>query len=79
MEWQSRKFDLDGLSWQEIGDIWISELGMNFGQAWSALKKSWKHYRVARRTGWANECEELEHRINHIQHSLGLEETPFSH
>jgi hypothetical protein len=48
---------------------------MKIGSAISALKKSWAHYKIARRTGWADEGYELEKRINFIQKSLGLEPT----
>ena len=44
--WHSRKFALDGLSWSDIRDIWVPELGMSWGQAISALKKSWRAFKV---------------------------------
>jgi hypothetical protein len=37
MRWESSKYDLDSLSWDEIADIWVEDLGMSFGSACSAL------------------------------------------
>jgi hypothetical protein len=54
------KFDFQGEHWQELADQWVPELHMKVGAAISALKKSWAHYKIARRTGWADEVYELE-------------------
>ena len=75
--WQSSKFDFQNEHWADVAQQWIPELLMNVGAAISALKKSWAHYKIARRTGWADEVYELERRINFIQSCLGLETTDF--
>jgi hypothetical protein len=77
--WQSTKYDFENEHWQEVVQQWVPELHMKVGAAISALKKSWAHYKIARRTGWADEVYELEHRINRIQRALGIEESDFGH
>jgi hypothetical protein len=48
--WQSSKYDLS-MPWQDLQSQWLPEVRMNFGQAVSALKRSWKAYRIAGRNG----------------------------
>jgi hypothetical protein len=67
------------MSWEEAAAIWVPELGMSFGQCCSALKKSWKAYRIASQKGYADNCLMLEDRINRLQRYMGLEEAVFGH
>ena len=49
----SSRFDLDGLSWDEIREIPIPELGENvtFGTGCEQLRKTWWHLKQNRREG----------------------------
>jgi len=49
----STRFDLEGLTWDEIRDIQIEELGegMTFGKACEQLRKTWWHLKQNRREG----------------------------
>jgi|SRR5215831_16900179 len=74
----SSRFDLDGLSWDEIREIPIPELGENvtFGTGCEQLRKTWWHLKQNRREGnYYN--RDLELRINRLQHFLGFERTVF--
>ncbi|MFZ0512618.1 MAG: hypothetical protein WAM14_13500 [Candidatus Nitrosopolaris sp.] len=42
---ESTRFDTEGMHWKDKAQIFIPELQMNWEQARSALKKSWKSYR----------------------------------
>jgi hypothetical protein len=39
MQWESSKYDLYGLRWDEIADIWVEDFGMHFGSAYSGFEK----------------------------------------
>src|SRR5215469_13380742 len=64
--------DLQGLSWDEIREIEVPELGegMNIGKSFSMLKKSWRSYKLYRKD--AMPAPDLAMRILKIQYSLGL-------
>ena len=72
--WISSKYDTQG-HWQEVQQIWIPELQMNWGKAVSALRKSWTAYRIAGRNGEPR--ADLAYRIRFIQSSLGIEKSTF--
>src|ERR1700757_1244005 len=74
----SSRFDLNGLSWDEIRDIPIEELGpeMTFGKACEQLRKTWRHLKINRSEGNYRNID-LELRINRLQHFLGFERTQF--
>jgi hypothetical protein len=72
--WISSKYDTQG-HWQEVQQIWIPELQMNWGRAVSALRKSWTAYRIAGRNGEPR--ADLAYRIRSIQSSLGIEKSTF--
>ena len=42
---ESTRFDTEGMHWKDKAQIFIPELQMNWEQARSALKKSWKSYK----------------------------------
>jgi hypothetical protein len=72
----SNRFDLEGLSWDEIRDIPIEELGpeMTFGKACEQLRKTWRHLKLNRVEGNYHNID-LELRINRLQYFLGFERT----
>jgi len=74
----SKRFDLEGLTWDEIRNIPIEELGpeMTFGKGCEQLRKTWWHLKQNRREGNYHNMD-LELRINRLQHFLGFERTVF--
>ncbi|MGB8935578.1 MAG: hypothetical protein WCC17_10795, partial [Candidatus Nitrosopolaris sp.] len=42
--WVSSKYDIEGMHWTELQQIYLPELGMCWGPACSALRKSWYAY-----------------------------------
>ena len=71
----SSKYDLEGLSWDEIREIYIPELGMCFGPSCEALRKSWYAYkRLGRDGGYRSD---IAYRINKIQNALGFPMSEF--
>jgi hypothetical protein len=74
MEWISDKYDFSD---PDVRLDFVPEMGCSVGGCMSALKRSWKSYKAARREGYADRCLELEYRINSIQAALGIEECSF--
>jgi hypothetical protein len=74
--WTSSRYDLESKDWDNIREIFIPELQMTFGQASSALKRSWYAYRRSRKEG-SGYNNDLAWRINRIQHYLGIPLTEF--
>jgi hypothetical protein len=74
----SSRFDLNGLSWDDIREIPIPELGenMTFGKACEQLRKTWRHLKLNRSEGNYHNID-LELRINRLQYFLGFESTVF--
>jgi hypothetical protein len=74
----SSKWDLESMSWDEIREIPIPELGedMNFGKSCEALRKTWYALKRSRQEG-SYYNKDLELRINRIQNALGFERTAF--
>jgi hypothetical protein len=68
----SSRFDLEGLSWAEIREIPIPELGegMNFGKSFEALRKTWYAYKRSKKDGLP--ATDLAFRILNLQKFLGL-------
>src|SRR5215469_322306 len=73
--WISSKYDIQGMHWQELQQIFLPDLNMNFGQAISALKKSWKAYNIAGRNGTYR--TDIAYRIRSIQNAMGIEKSEF--
>jgi hypothetical protein len=72
----SSRFDLEALTWDEIREIPIPELGedMTFGKSCEQLRKTWRHLKLNRVEGNYHNID-LELRINRLQHYLGFEKT----
>ena len=66
----SSRFQLEGLSWDEIREIPIPELNCTFGGACSALRKSWYAYKRTKKDGLP--APDLAFRILKIQKFLGF-------
>jgi hypothetical protein len=49
--WISSKYDIQGMPWQELQQIYLPELRMCWGPACNSLKKLWKSYKIAGRNG----------------------------
>ena len=73
--WSSTKYDIQGSHWEEMQQTYIPELRMCFGPACSALKRSWKAYRIAGRNGEPR--GDIACRIRSIQSALGIERSEF--
>lgn len=74
-EWYSSKFDIVGLSWAQISEIYVDELDMKWGPACSALKKNWYNYKWAAREGRYR--GDSAYRIVTIQKALGIPVSEF--
>jgi hypothetical protein len=70
----SSKFDFQG-DWRELQQIYLPELGMHLGPAWNSLKKLWKSYKIAGRTGEPR--SDTAWKINRLQVAMGLEKSDF--
>lgn len=68
----SSRFELDGLTWAEIREIPIPELGedMTFGKSFEALRKTWYAYKRTKKDGFP--APDLALRILKLQKLLGL-------
>ena len=71
----SNRFDLEGLSWKEISQIYVPELGCQFGPGCNGLRKSWYAYKMTKRNG--EYAGDLALRINRVQSALGFSRTEF--
>jgi len=58
------------MHWQELQQLYLPELNMRWGPAVSALKKLWKSYKIAGRTGEPR--SDLAWKINRVQVAMGL-------
>src|SRR5215469_7257433 len=72
--WVSSKYDTQ-LPWKELQQTYIPSLHMNWGQCCSALKKSWKAYKIAGRNGEPR--GDIAWRIRSIESALGIEKSEF--
>ena len=68
--WISSKYDLQGTDWQTLQQMYLPELKMCFGPACNSLKKLWKSYKIAGRTGEPR--SDIAWKINRIQDALGI-------
>jgi len=60
----------------KLQQLYLPELKMNWGQAVSALTKSWKAYRIVGRNGEPR--SDLAYRIVSIQNAMGIEKSCFT-
>jgi len=74
--WISSRFDIQGLGWRAASEIYLPELRMTLGKACNSLKKLWKNYKIAGRTGEYR--DDIAWKIVRIESVLGIEKTEFS-
>jgi hypothetical protein len=70
----STRFNIEDVDPEERRNLLIKELGRPWGQAWSALKKSWQRFYAARRQGDSETVDMLLERISTIRKFMGLED-----
>jgi hypothetical protein len=73
--WTSSKYDIEGMHWTELQQIFLPELEMCWGPACSALKKSWYSYKRAGKEGVYR--GDIAFRINKIQNAMGIQKSEF--
>src|SRR5215469_3934980 len=73
--WISSKYDIQGFPWQELQQIYLPELGMCWGPACYLLKKLWKAYKIAGRSGEPR--GDIAYKINRVQAAMGIERAQF--
>lgn len=73
--WASSKYDTQNMTWSEVSQIYVDDLGMTFGSAINSLKKLWFSYKTARKSGAyrADIC----YKINEVKKALGLPKSRF--
>jgi len=73
--WASSKYDLTNMTWKEVSEIYLPTLNMRFGAAINSLKKLWKSYKIAGRTGEYR--TDTAWKIRKIQSAIGVEPSEF--
>jgi hypothetical protein len=73
--WVSSKYPIESMHWKEAQQIYLPEVRMNFGQAISAVKRSFQAYRIAGSRGEPR--GDIAYRINRLQSAMGLEKSQF--
>lgn len=73
--WVSSKYPIESMHWKEAQQIYLPEVRMNFGQAISAVKRSFQAYRIAGARGEPR--GDIAYRINRLQSAMGLEKSQF--
>jgi hypothetical protein len=69
----SSRWNTEDMDAYERNNIYIAELGCTMGQAWGALKKSWRQLKYNLSIGDYHRVEELKARISYIRSAMGLE------
>jgi hypothetical protein len=73
--WISNKYDIQGMHWQELQQLYLPEIGLCWGPACNSLKKLWKSYKIAGRAGEPR--SDIAWKIRNIQRAMGIQETFF--
>jgi len=63
------------MDWRELQQLYLPEIGMCWGPACNSLKKLWKSYKIAGRTGEPR--SDIAWNIRNLQRSMGIQETYF--
>jgi hypothetical protein len=69
-KWISSKYDIQNMHWTELQQFYLPDLGMCWGPACNSLKKLWKSYEIAGRTGEVR--SDIAWNIRHIQRAMGI-------
>ena len=67
----STRYNIEDMDQEERNNIYIPELQMTWGSAWSALPKSWQAFYAARRTVDSEGIDMLLERITMIKKCMG--------
>lgn len=73
--WISSKYDIQNMHWTELQQLYLPDLGMSWGPACNSLKKLWKSYKIAGRTGEVR--SDIAWNIRNIQRAMGIPESQF--
>jgi DNA relaxase NicK len=63
------------MHWTELQQLYLPDLGMCWGPACNSLKKLWKSYKIASRTGEVN--SDIAWNIRNIQRAMRIPESQF--
>jgi hypothetical protein len=63
--------------WQDWQQYYLEELDMTVGQSWSALKKNWYSYKIAKGSADVDKMEECAGIIQRLQRGMGLDVASF--
>ena len=69
----SHRFNVEDMEANERNSMYIAELGMSYGSAWSSLKKSWRQLKYCLKIGDFERVEMLKERISTVRWYMGLE------
>lgn len=73
--WVSSKYPIENMHWTELQQLYLPDIGMCWGSACSAIKKLWKSYKIAGRTGEPR--SDIAWKIRNIQRAMGIPESQF--
>ena len=73
--WHSDKYPIEGLHWRELQRIYVEDLQMTWGSACSAIKKTWRVFKLGKLRG--EYVTDLAMRINRLQDGMGIPRTEF--
>jgi len=74
--WASSKYDTQNMTWSEISQIYLPEIGLTFGAAINSLKKLWFSYKMAGKSGTGYRAD-IAYRINEVQAAMGVPKSRF--
>jgi hypothetical protein len=74
-KWISSKYDIQNMHWTELQQFYLPDLGMCWGPACNSLKKLWKSYEIAGRTGEVR--SDIAWNIQNIQRAMGIPGSQF--
>jgi hypothetical protein len=69
----SDKYDVDSMSAEERNMIYLREIDMTWGCAWSALRKSWKLLKQGLKEGDYHKVDAMKVRICRIRSAMGID------
>jgi hypothetical protein len=75
LSWVSSKYPIESMDWRELQKTQLPEIGLNWGQACSSLKRLWKSYSIAGRNNEPR--SDIAWKINRLESAMGLEKAQF--
>jgi hypothetical protein len=73
--WVSSKYDTQNMHWTQLQQVYLPELQMCWGPACNSLKKLWKSYKIAGRSGEVR--SDIAWKIRNIERAMGIPESQF--